>query len=292
MKEKLKSIILLSEKSSGSSAFQNLLASVQEIKHVKSTRHFENETLFWTKAASILEMPQLKMVDSEVPISRKKAMKDLHQLLKANGVRYDGPPDTREKIMQGWLQLCVSHQPVFFEKSPHHLCQWSALELIMEAMEKNKQVDTMLVGLIRNPMDTIYSNYKRWKSYPGKVEKQWITAYHNLLKLKEKLEGKLYIIRYEDLISSVDYLAPVLKFCDIDPARVSDHYFHGKSLQKWKNDPFFGYVLGREASDLAKQFGYADEELVNMPHYLWPVAWGVNRLAHQLVAPVKMLVKS
>ena len=76
-----KSIILLSEKSSGSSAFQNLLSSVQDVKHIKTTRHYENESLYWTKAASILNMPQIKMVDSEVPLSKKKAIKDLNIFL-------------------------------------------------------------------------------------------------------------------------------------------------------------------------------------------------------------------
>ena len=79
-----KNIILLSEKSSGSSACQNLLARFTNIRHVAQTRHFENETLYWTKAASILGKSQIKMVDSEVPIDPVKAKSDLISLLRDN----------------------------------------------------------------------------------------------------------------------------------------------------------------------------------------------------------------
>ncbi|MFP4339585.1 MAG: sulfotransferase [Cyclobacteriaceae bacterium] len=287
-----KSIILLSEKSSGSSAFQQLLSAVQEVKHIRSTRHFENESLYWTKAASILQMPQLKMVDSEVPLSRKKAIRDLRELLDYNLENFNPPQDDKSLIFEGWKQLCKEHQPIFFEKSPHHLCQWSALSLIMEFMQSNSEVDTLLVGLIRNPMDTIYSQYKRWKTHPEKVEKQWITSYSNLLKLKEVMGEKLYIIRYEDLISSVDYLIPVLDFCGIDQQSVDAKYFHGKSLQKWKNDSFFGFTLSEEALSLASQFGYTKDSLTNTTYFLWPVTWGVMRVFHKLISPLRYLMRA
>ncbi len=66
-------IIILSIKSSGSSACQNLLSKFSQVSYVPKTRHFENETLYWTKAASVLGLPQVDMIDSEVPISKEKA---------------------------------------------------------------------------------------------------------------------------------------------------------------------------------------------------------------------------
>jgi len=49
-------IAILSEKSSGSSVLQRLIASFARRKTREATRHNEDETLYWTKAASILRL--------------------------------------------------------------------------------------------------------------------------------------------------------------------------------------------------------------------------------------------
>ncbi len=70
-----KCIILLSEKSSGSSAIQNLLANYTKISHLANTRHYENESLYWVKASSVLGLKQNNMIASEVPIDMETAKK-------------------------------------------------------------------------------------------------------------------------------------------------------------------------------------------------------------------------
>ncbi|HYE74680.1 MAG TPA: sulfotransferase, partial [Blastocatellia bacterium] len=190
-----KCIIILSEKSSGSSACQNLLAKFANIRHVARTRHYENETLYWTKAASILGLPQLSMVDSEVPLPRQRAKAELISLLRDNLDDYVPPDNDRQLIFEGWRSLCWKYSPIFLEKSPHHLCQWSALELIIECIKEVYDVDFLLIGLIRNPMDTAYSQFNRWRSRPEQVQKQWLTAYQNLLKLKQIVGEQLVIVR-------------------------------------------------------------------------------------------------
>ena len=147
-------MIILSDKSSGSSACQNLLSEFADIRHVAQTRHFENETLYWTKAASTLGRPQQKMVASEVPIPMEKARSELIQLLRENLTGFEAPSDDEALVMEGFRQLCKQHSPIFIEKSLHHLCQWSALELIVDATEKIDDVDFLLIGLIRNPRDS------------------------------------------------------------------------------------------------------------------------------------------
>ena len=111
-----KSIIILSDKSSGSSACQNLLSEFADIRHVAQTRHFENETLYWTKAASLLGRPQRKMVDSEVPIAKEEARSQLIELLKENLDGFDLPPDDHTLVMEGWARLCRQYAPIFVEK--------------------------------------------------------------------------------------------------------------------------------------------------------------------------------
>lgn len=286
-----KSLIILSEKSSGSSALQQLLTRIGDVRHVARTRHFENETLYWTKAASVLGMPQLAMVDSEVPISRERARADLVTMLGENLAGYAPPADDREMVMRGWASLCERHAPVFLEKSPHHLCQQSALDLITQCMRELTEVDFLLVGLVRNPMDTIYSQYRRWKSRPESVQQQWLVAYRNLRRLQESAGPQLVILRYEDMIGSLAALQPVLDFCGCDTTGLSPDFFHARSVSRWKDDPLFGFAPSDELVELAGSYGYGREQLRNEPHALWPVIREVSRAHHKAVAPFKSLAR-
>ena len=285
-----KCIIILSEKSSGSSALQNFLVKFANAQHVSKTRHFENETLYWTKAASLLNKPQLDMVDSEVPIENKKARVDLIRLLKANLNYYVPPDDNKKLIFEGWRLLCKRYSPIFLEKSPHHLCQWSAIELIIECIEKLSDVDFLLIGLIRNPMDTIYSQYKRWKSRPEEVQKQWLIAYKNLQKLKEIIGDQIVFVRYEDLATSPVCLEPVFNFCEKTLDASAKNYFHHKSIQKWKTSALYSFSLSPEVAELARQYGYQKEELDNETHLFWPLVREVSRAAYKAIEPFKKVI--
>ena len=70
-----KCIIILSTKSSGSSVLLRLLTQDGYGQHISKTRHGENETLYWVKAAAILGLPQVNMHDSEIPIRSSRAKK-------------------------------------------------------------------------------------------------------------------------------------------------------------------------------------------------------------------------
>lgn len=284
-----KCVIILSEKSSGSSACQNLLAKFANIQNVTSTRHYENETLYWTKAASILDKPQIQMVDSEVPIPRDKAQANLISLLQENIKDFVTPEDDKTLIMEGWRLLCRQYTPIFLEKSPHHLCQWSALELIVECMEKFEgEIDFLLIGLVRNPLDTLYSQYTRWKSPPEKVQQQWLTAYQNLLKLQDIAGDRLVIVRYEDIVTSPEYLQKVFDFCGVSLGAADKTYLHAKAIHKWKSDNWFGFSLSEEVIELAEQFGYQRDELTNDTYLLWPLVRNVSRTINKIVQPLKM----
>lgn len=286
-----KCIIILSEKSSGSSACQNLLAKFAEIKYVSKTRHFENETLYWTKAASILGLPQLNMIDSEVPIEREKAKTDLITLLGDNLKNYSPPHNNRELILGGWKLLCEKHTPIFLEKSPHHLYQWSALELIIECMQSLNDTDFLLIGLIRNPLDTIYSQFKRWKTRPERLQYQWLIAYQNLLKLKNIIAEKLVVVRYEDMVRSLSYLKPVFDFCNVTISDADRNYFHQKSISKWKNDKSFGFTLSDEVIALAQSYGYQTEDLINRSSVLWPIYREFGRALYKSTRPINKLAR-
>lgn len=268
---KTKCIILLSNKSSGSSACQNLLSTLADITHIKNTRHNENETLYWVKAASILGEPQDNMTDSEVPIPANKAKKELIKLLNDNLDGFVESDDLRSTIFDGWGKLCEAHGPIFFEKSPHHLYQWSALKLIMECIKQLPHIDFLLIGLVRNPVDTLYSAYSRWRTSPEKNQYEWLQSYENLLKLKSIIGDQLVIIRYEDLVSNLDSIKPIVDFCGVDPKLVNANYMHKRSVSKWKKDKSFGFTLAKPVSELAEVYGYKPADLINHPYTLWPV---------------------
>lgn len=282
---KNKCIIILSEKSSGSTVLQDLIVDTVGAKHVAKTRHCENETLFWTKAASVLGRPQVKMIDSEVPIAQRRARRDLLKLLSDNVKGYVPPLRDEELVFDGWKALCVAHEPIFVEKSPHHLCQVSVLELIVEAMSANDEMDFLLVGLVRNPMDTLYSQYMRWSSPPEKVQFQWEEAYKNLLSLKRRLGDKVVIVRYEDIVVSSRALTPVFEFCGVPVPTREQRRLHSRSLAKWKTDKHFGFVLEPRVSALATQYGYEPQDLENEPSFLWPLRRWAYRSARLSVRP-------
>ena len=283
-----KCIIILSEKSSGSSACQNLLAQYAEIGHVTKTRHFQNETLYWTNAASILGLPQLDMLDSLVPLERAKAKSDMIALLKDNLKNYSPPDNDKELVFGGWRLLCEEFSPIFLEKSPHHLFQWSALELIVECINKYDDIDFLLIGLVRNPMDTIYSQFKRWRTRPEELQNQWITSYQNLLKLKKLVGDKLVIIRYEDMVSSIETLQPVFDFCNARIDSVNKTYLHQKSISKWKNDSKFGFRLSDTIISFSQKYGYSKESITNESTRIWPLYREYVRIIYKFKKPLKI----
>ncbi|KPQ36992.1 MAG: Sulfotransferase domain [Phormidesmis priestleyi Ana] len=296
-----KSILILSNKSSGSSAVQRLLAQAVDLKCVEKTRHFENESLYWTKAASALQMPQQDMLDSEVPIEAMAARHDLVQLLRDNLPAHRLPnyadylattattaAQDRAFIFAGWQRLCEQYTPIFLEKSPHHLVQWSALSLIVDCMEQLQgEVDFLLVGLVRNPMDTLYSAFRRWKTPPEALQYEWLMAYTHLQRLAEMLgtrtrvnpAGRVVIVRYEDLAVSLAPLAPVFDFCGTSPSADAP-CLNRRSLLKWQQDRFFGFSLAPEVKALAMQYGYRDADLDNRDRPLWPLYRDVRRSLH------------
>jgi hypothetical protein len=282
-----RSILILSNKSSGSSAVQRLLAQAIDLKCLKKTRHFENESLYWTKAASALNLPQHNMLDSEVPISPEIARQDLVQLLKDNlatdklTLPTAEQPLDRAFIFESWQSLCEQFAPTLLEKSPHHLLQWSALTLIMECMAYLEgKVDFLLLGLVRNPMDTLYSAFRRWRTPPEALQYEWLSAYSNLRKLSEHLGDRVVIVRYEDLVTSLDPLAPVFEFCGAAPS-ADARCLNRHSLLKWQQDPDFGFVLAPEVNKLARSYGYSEKELANTPKRFWPLYRDLSRSLYQ-----------
>jgi hypothetical protein len=264
-------ILILSDKSSGSSALQEFLCSNYGAKHIGRTRHFEHETLYWTKAASVLGLPQVPMQNSEVPLSQEKALSDLAALLRDNVPGFAMPSSHREMIMGGWEALVEENSPLFIEKSPHHLHQRSALDLMVQFSAEHPHVKVVFVCLIRNPIDTLYSMWTRFFSIPEKQEREWIRAYDNLQYLMKLKLPNFFVIRYEDLRANNQSFVKFLDQVIPSPNSAPDFsFFHQHSTKRHMTDPFFGYTPTTELITLAMRFGYSKVDLNTNQRPLWP----------------------
>ncbi len=254
-------IVILSDKSSGSSALQEYLVRFAGGRHVEKTRHHEHETLYWTKAASLLARPQEKMLDSEVPLAPEQARADLLALLHDNLGAAPSPSDLRDLVFRGWRALCERFAPLFVEKSPHHLHQWSALELLRECMDASPEIGFLAIGIVRNPIDVVYSSWRRWGAAPEPNQHEWLRAARNLQRLAGVMGSQLVVLRYEDAIRDPEQLDFVHAFAGVPRPPESRRFLHADSIQKWRRDPEFRLDLAAPVRALAHELGYRPEEL-------------------------------
>jgi hypothetical protein len=267
---------LLSSKSSGSSAFQSYVSKNFGVNLIKHTPHFENETLYWTKVASVLGLPQWGMHRSQVPMAKNVARTALEDLLSKNGVTLTDNP-MKIEYFEAFFQLCEKTGFPVFEKSPHHLFNESNIKLILEFQEYIKpRARVVFMGLARHPLDTIYSAWSRWRFSTGGFEKEWWRTYYNLLALKRKLPD-LPIFRYEEITESPAALDEFLTNKACLTKISSDFKFKTESIGQWK-DVSFRHLLNEETIAVATALGYdaAGLENPNKPNTGWWIETQVN----------------
>ena len=257
-------IILLSEKSSGSSILQEELVKHSLINNIKFTKHTEAETLYWLKAANILGYPKHSFWQSKSPFPKKYSKKSIEYILSKNSNYLFNQQqfEVWEEIKNGWDALIDSNGPIFFEKSPHHLNQWPALACINRYVRESNKI-VKFIGLVRNPLSVIYSTNQRWQSNIYDRQFFWENSYRNLLAM-QKIHGdeNLIIIRYEDLINSPNQiLNKLFSFLGLKNEENIGKKFHSNSLSKWEKDPNFSFKLNESVMELGKQFGYTEEEM-------------------------------
>lgn len=274
--------IILSDKSSGSSIVQDELSKHKDVNTIAKTPHAQNETLYWLKSSVVLGLPQKKMVYSGYSQTNETARDALTKLLGDNVALYQEAKNDEELVYGGWKLLCEQYKPVFLEKSPHHLLSPSALKLLFEAPDHIPEVDFRYIGLVRNPMDTIYSYWGRWHVDPAEKEQEWFSAYAKLLELKDKYENRVLIIKYEDLVKDRNQFRNICSFIGVEWMEEIGKGVHARSVSKWRTDKLFGFNLSKETTDLAVLYGYNQEELsnYNKSGLLWKCNRLINRRTH------------
>ncbi|MBK0398740.1 sulfotransferase [Limibaculum sp. M0105] len=264
-------IFVLSTKSAGSSVLQETIFRRTGFQVAPRTRHFENETLYWTKAASVLGLDQIALPMSEVPIPARRAEHELRKFLAENGAGLPAGVPSEAALFEGFRKLCQAQGGLMLEKSPHHLYQAEVIRLMERFADASPSVRVRFIGLIRNPLDTLYSSWKRFGVPPGDEERCWRVAYENLRELAARRPDDVRILRYEDVVSGEADVGAVLEELGIDlsedaPAPV----LHARSVAKWRKDPYFGHLLGAETIRIARSFGYDLPELEGRaPRRVW-----------------------
>jgi hypothetical protein len=259
----MKHIIILSSKSSGSTALQNYLKKNFSYKTIPYTIHQEEETLYWTKVGSILQLPQKHMYRSVVPISREMAVDQLNIFFEKNnliGVTCDLNTTERE-FQEYYYRLISSIGNKIIEKSPHHLFNESNLNLMQNfIVNYQDKIDFQILGLIRHPHAVIFSAWNRWKYIPSKFEEEWYCSYKNLLDFQKSLNIKF--IEYEKLVNGEIDVEKVIG----EVKDANDYEFRKSSVTKWKNK-IYGHKLNSNTIFLSEKFNYSDFE--NKSSLVW-----------------------
>jgi len=263
-------VILLSDKRSGSTIFEDELCKHPDINHVVYTPHSYNETHYWLMAACMLGSSRQLFYGHQRYKSygsNKQARRLLIDCICGNVLDFKILEDDQTLVFEGWEALCRQFaQPIFFEKSPQHPHHWAALDLMLKWVERTK-FNVKFIGLIRNPMAVMYSALELFSTDPFERQFGWAHCYRNILAMKEMVgKERFHLVRYEDLIARPKQIfKEIFEFLELDHCDTIGEKVHGQSVSKWLDDQTFTLQLHESVVRVAMHFGYTEDDLYNPP---------------------------
>ena len=124
-----------------------------------------------------------------------------------------------------------------------------------------------LVGLVRNPLAVQHSSQKLFGTAPYDRQFGWAEIHRNLLALRQMLPPeRLMLIRHEDIIA--DPQASFARVCDhigIAPTPDMGSSITDRTQDRWRTDTDYRLTLDPVVIQVARAFGYSDDDLTN-PH--------------------------
>ena len=141
-----KTIILLSSKRTGSSAFFKVFKNHPKVSCLLKTKDMDMiELNFWNSAVDAINGNQ----------------NNLKKTLKKINFKENLPKKLNKKsIFELWKKILKKNGGVVFDKSPNYLNNYKNLKLIYEFKKKGNNV--IILGLIRDPRDAISSQHELW----------------------------------------------------------------------------------------------------------------------------------
>jgi len=259
-------ILLLSDKRSGSTMFQDEICRHPEVRTVPSSPHSNLETHWWLMAAVVLGRDRRLFAEGRVYPgygSSENARAYMIELLARCVPDFDPPRDAEALVFEGWEAMCRAlARPVFFEKSPQFLANWAALALILEWLERT-ECDVRIVGLVRNPHGTLHSAARLFGTDPRTRQFGWLDTHRNLLAFEQMLPAGIYMrVRYETLVADARAtFAEICRFAGVPPDDRVGAGTRSGSTEKWRRDPAYRLVLDPAVRQMAGHLGYAAEDL-------------------------------
>jgi hypothetical protein len=253
------------------------LANHKDIQHVTITPHRYNETHYWVNAACMNESRNIFLTDEARPStygSPDEARKLLIDLVQRNAPNAVLPADDQDIINMGWETICREFaRPVFIEKTPHHAHYWTALNLLLDWMVVT-QFEVRIIGLIRNPMEVMYSALKLFHTDPNHRQFAWLRANKNILRFKQKIRPEQFrMVCYENLVENPRVeLGKLCHFIGVEYDGSMGSSVHSSSIGKWALDPTFVFQLDGSVSSFAREVGYSDDQITNaQKHNIDPI---------------------
>jgi hypothetical protein len=261
-------LILLSDKRSGSTMFQEELCRHTGVQTVGYSPHTYLESHWWLMGAVLLDRPGPLYISGkpyEGYGGKRNVRTYMLDILEKCVPEFRAPTEDRALVFDGWEALCRTYaKPVFFEKSPQFVAQWAALSLMLEWIERT-DFAVKVVGLVRNPHGVMYSANELFGTDPSHRQFAWLAGCRNMLSLGQMLpEGDYMRVRYEDLVADpVAGFQRIARFVGVDPDPACGSGTHAGSSEKWKNDSRYTLDLDPAVSQMARHLGYAETELRN-----------------------------
>lgn len=300
-------VLLLSDKRSGSTMFQDEICRHPAVQTVPSSPHANLETHWWLMAAVLLQRPDALFSAGQRYGgygSRANARAYMVELLARCVPDFQPPEAPRALVFEGWEALCRAYaRPVFFEKSPQFLAHWAALSLILEWMQTT-DFEVKIVAMVRNPHATLYSAAALFGTDPGTRQYGWLEICRNLLAFERMLpEGTLRRVRYEDLVQEpAREFAEICRFIGIEADPRVGSGTHAKSSEKWRRDGSYRLQLDPAVRQIAGQLGYDSTDLANpqdaatdptlQPFRRRSPRLPVNRIRDRFVQPALLRLRS
>lgn len=289
-------VILLSDKRSGSTMFQDELCKHPEIQTVDYSPHTYLETHHWLKGTVLLDMPAKRDPGGALYAgygSKANARTYSVDTLKGNVSDYVAPANNRELIFDGWEKLCETFaKPVFFEKSPQYLGFPASLDLIYEWTQQTS-FQVKFIGLTRNPLGVQYSAWKLFHRTPKDRQFGWMELQQEMLDFEQKVGKRAFLhVQYENIIREpVETFTHICEFIGVEPNEEVGRAVHSQSLTKWVDDPFFTLQLAEPVKAMARRFGYSDDDLFNPPKPEPPLSHRTKKAFEGLYKSSKARIK-
>ena len=275
-------VILLSDKRSGSTMFQDEICKHPDIQTVDYSPHTYLETHHWLKASVILSRPAKR--DKGGPLykgygSRDNARAYLVDCIQKNVPEFKIPSNDKELVFKGWEALCAKYaKPIFFEKSPQYLGFPASLDLLFEWAQTNTYT-VKFIGLTRNPLSVQYSAWKLFHRNPNDRQFGWMELQQEMLDFETRVGPEQFLhVKYEDIIDQPNAtFSQICNFIGVEPKASIGSTVHKKSLTKWKEDPYFTASLDESVKTMARRFGYSDDDLDNPEKPEPPIIWKLRK---------------